>query len=242
MTQTRSRYALLLMIPVAAIAMLALAACSSDGDGADSEPVPTIQPAAFAETTRVRKQYDAPPPMTIDPNKKYTATFVLGGSRRFVVELYPKEAPVTVNSFVFLAREGYYDQVMFHRVIAGFMAQAGDPTGTGSGGPGYTFENEPSQIRRHDGPGVLSMANAGIRNGSGTNGSQFFITFVATPQLDGYTSEGILKDCSRPNTSCHTVFGRVIDGLDVVLGIKVRNPDTDRVLGERIETITIDEE
>ncbi|QFP77922.1 peptidylprolyl isomerase [Deinococcus sp. AJ005] len=131
----------------------------------------------------------------IEPGKEYRA--VLETSKgRLVVELYPDDAPVTVNSFAYLLRHHYYDGIKFHRVIDGFMAQTGDPTGTGSGGPGYKFEDEFGSSHRHSGKGVLSMANAG----PGTNGSQFFITFTATPHLDGK----------------HTVFGKVVEGLDVL--------------------------
>ncbi|MDP6107834.1 MAG: peptidylprolyl isomerase [Candidatus Brocadiia bacterium] len=183
--------------------------------------------------------YDAPPAMTVDPDKSYTATFQMAKGSEFTVDLYPKEAPVTVNSFVFLAREGFYDGVTFHRVIAGFMAQGGDPTGTGTGGPGYTFDNEPSPLRRHDAPGTLSMANAGTRNGIGTNGSQFFITFGPTPHLDGYNADGTMKDCDRE--SCHTVFGRVSDGMDVVKALSVRDPSRAATPGDAIKTIEISE-
>ncbi|GAA5438886.1 hypothetical protein Dcae01_00379 [Deinococcus caeni] len=130
----------------------------------------------------------------IEPGKAYRA--VLETSKgRLVVELHADDAPVTVNSFAYLLRHHYYDGIKFHRVINGFMAQAGDPTGTGAGGPGYDFEDEHNQ-HRHQGKGVLSMAN----RGPNTNGSQFFITFTDTPHLDGR----------------HTVFGRVVEGLDVL--------------------------
>jgi cyclophilin family peptidyl-prolyl cis-trans isomerase len=128
---------------------------------------------------------------------------------------------MTVENFVNLARSGFYDGTTFHRVITGFMAQGGDPTGTGTGGPGYTFGDEFSPDLRHDGPGVLSMANAG----PGTNGSQFFITFGRTPHLDGR----------------HSVFGRVVEGMDVVRSIRERDPQRDREPGDRIDTIEIEE-
>jgi peptidyl-prolyl cis-trans isomerase B (cyclophilin B) len=141
------------------------------------------------------KQYSAPPEMVIDPNKGYTAT--LETSRGSIVcDLFAKEAPKTVNNFVFLAREGFYDGTTFHRVIKDFMIQGGDPTGTGRGGPGYRFEDEfKGNPHRHQ-VGSLSMANAG----PGTNGSQFFITHVITNWLDGK----------------HAVFGQVREGQDVV--------------------------
>ena len=228
---------------------LGLAACGTEAEPtavparlapapAQAEPAPA-SPAVVAAKVSKPKQYDAAPPMTIDPNKKYTATMVMEKGGEIVIELFAKEAPVTINSFVFLAREGFYDGLTFHRVIPDFMAQGGDPTGTGSGGPGYRFDNELSPDRRHDGPGVLSMANSGLRNGKGTNGSQFFITLVATLFLDGYRPDGGLKDCTRE--SCHTVFGKVIGGMDVVSGIAVRDPGTARSPGDAIKTITIEE-
>jgi cyclophilin family peptidyl-prolyl cis-trans isomerase len=149
------------------------------------------------------KRYSAPPSTGIDPKKKYTATIVtpLGN---IVIELFADKAPKTVNNFVFLARDGYYDGVTFHRVIKGFMAQGGDPTGSGRGGPGYVFEDEFHPQLRHNGPGILSMANAGPN----TNGSQFFITHGPTPHLDNK----------------HSVFGKVTQGLDVLLQIPERDP------------------
>ena len=166
------------------------------------------------------KQYDAPPAMSIDPTHAYRATIAtaLGD---IVVELYADRAPVMVNNFVCLARDGYYDGVTFHRVIPDFMAQTGDPTGTGRGGPGYKFADEFGPGLVHDGPGVLSMANAG----PGTNGSQFFITHRATPHLDGK----------------HSVFGRVVSGMDVVLAIPPRDPMTAREPGLAMKAVTIAE-
>ena len=172
-----------------------------------------------------QKSYAAPPAMTIDPEKSYKATIEMEKGGRIVIELYPEEAPNTVNSFVFLAREGYYDGVTFHRVIPGFMAQGGDPTGTGTGGPGYKFDDEFHPSRRHDSPGTLSMANAGTRGGHGTNGSQFFIVFTPTPHLNDK----------------HSVFGKVIEGMDVVNAMTVRDPGTDSFPGDAMKTITIDE-
>src|SRR5690606_28870306 len=139
----------------------------------------------------------------------YTATFKTQRGD-IVVELFASQAPITVNNFVFLAREGYYDNTTFHRVINGFMAQGGDPTGTGRGGPGYRFNDEEGALAlKHDGPGILSMANAGPH----TNGSQFFITHTATPHLNGK----------------HAVFGKVADAdsLAVLLKIRERDPMRD---------------
>jgi len=160
--------------------------------------------------------------MTIDPDKHYTATVKMAKGGEFVIQLYADKAPVTVNNFVFLAREGYYNGVTFHRVLEGFMAQGGDPTGTGSGGPGYVFKNEDSDLT-FDKAGVVAMANAG----RDTNGSQFFITFVPTPDLNGG----------------YTIFGQVISGMDVVNGITRRNPDDNPAFaGDAMESITITEE
>ncbi|HSL96154.1 MAG TPA: peptidylprolyl isomerase [Thermoleophilia bacterium] len=162
--------------------------------------------------------YDRPPELAIDSAKRYTATIATDRGD-IVVELFVDKAPQTVNNFVFLAREGFYDGVTFHRVIPGFMAQGGDPTGSGRGGPGYRFEDEFHVDLRHDGPGVLSMANAG----PGTNGSQFFITHGPTPHLDDR----------------HTVFGRVVEGMDVVLDIPERDPMKAREPGLAMNSVTI---
>ena len=166
------------------------------------------------------KQWKSPPTLAIDKEKKYTATMKtdLGD---IVIQLHADKVPNVVNNFVFLAREGFYDGVTFHRVIADFMAQSGDPTGTGTGGPGYRFADEFHKDLRHDVPGILSMANAGPN----TNGSQFFITHVPTPWLDGK----------------HAVFGKVISGMDVVRSIPVRDPGRAREPGTRIQTVEIAE-
>lgn len=164
-------------------------------------------------------QYRQPPAMQIDPNKHYVAVFHTDKGD-FQVELFAKQAPITVNNFVFLAREGFYNGITFHRVIRGFMAQGGDPTGTGTGGPGYKFNDEAGALAlKHDGPGILSMANAGPN----TNGSQFFITFGPTPHLNGK----------------HGVFGRVSSGMDVVNSIRERDPGRDRQPGDAIRSIDI---
>ena len=145
------------------------------------------------------KQWSSPPAMEIDPAKSYTATIATDRGD-IVLDLYPEHAPITVNNFVFLANQGFYDGVTFHRVISNFMIQGGDPTGTGRGGPGYKFQDElTSNPLRHK-TGSLSMANAGPN----TNGSQFFITHAPQPHLDGK----------------HTVFGQVTSGQDVVDSIR----------------------
>lgn len=168
------------------------------------------------------KQYSSPPPMRIDKNNQYFAKVVMAKGGEFTIELYPMKAPITVNNFVFLAREGFYDGVTFHRVIDGFMAQGGDPTGTGSGGPGYRFVNEVSDLK-FDKPGVVAMANSG----PDTNGSQFFIMF----------NEYSLSP------SDYTIFGFVVEGMDVVNAITRRDPTKNPDFpGDVIESITIIEE
>jgi cyclophilin family peptidyl-prolyl cis-trans isomerase len=167
-----------------------------------------------------QKNYDRPPEMTLDPEKDYHANLVTEkGSVR--IRLFAREAPQTVNNFVFLAREGYFDGTTFHRVIEGFMAQGGDPTGTGAGGPGYRIMDEFHPDLRHDRPGILSMAN----RGPDTGGSQFFITHVATPWLDDR----------------HAVFGEVVEGMEVVNALRERDPQTDREPGDRVERVEIEE-
>jgi len=167
------------------------------------------------------KQYASAPPMTIDPAKQYTATVKMARGGQFVIQLFPDKAPITVNSFVFLAREGYFNGVSFHRVIDGFMAQGGDPTGTGMGGPGYTFVNEDSDLSFEQ-SGMVAMANSG----RDTNGSQFFITFAPTPHLNGG----------------YTIFGQVIEGMEVVNAITRRDPDQNpSFTGDVMESVTISE-
>jgi peptidyl-prolyl cis-trans isomerase B (cyclophilin B) len=157
------------------------------------------------------KSYNSAPAMQINPAKQYVAQFKTNKGS-FDVQLFAKEAPITVNNFVFLANDGFYNGLNFHRVIADFMIQGGCPLGSGTGGPGYKWADEASALRlRHDGPGVLSMANAGPN----TNGSQFFITHVETAWLNGK----------------HAVFGKVVgDGQKIVNAIKQ---------GDKIESVTI---
>ncbi|MFZ0218553.1 MAG: peptidylprolyl isomerase [Candidatus Dormiibacterota bacterium] len=133
------------------------------------------------------KQYTTAPPTSIDPSRAYTAT-VTTTAGPLTLELFPAEAPATVNNFVFLARDGFYDDVIFHRVIPGFMIQGGDPTGTGRGGPGYRFDDEP--VQRSYERGTVAMANAGPN----TNGSQFFIMHADNPLPPSYTIFGKLAD------------------------------------------------
>jgi len=153
----------------------------------------TLLSASCAGTAPKDKIYSAPPPMTIDTSKQYTAT-IETEKGNLVLGLFASDVPITVNNFVFLAREGFYDGTTFHRVIPGFMAQGGDPTGTGAGTPGYTFADEFTEHTHV--AGALSMANSGPN----TNGCQFFITYTPQHHLDGK----------------HSVFGQLIQGMDVL--------------------------
>ena len=207
-------------------------------------PGSTLSSEGYGKTdtrgVQVKKaqSYDAPPPMFIDTDKEfYYAKIELEKGGTILTELYSNKVPNTVNNFVFLANNGFYDGVTFHRVIPDFMAQTGDPTGTGTGGPGYKFENEFHPDLSHNVKGILSMANSGVQNGKGTNGSQFFITFVPTEFLDGLNPDGTEKDCRYD--SCHSVFGKVIDGIDVLDSISTRDPGTATTSGDIIKTITI---
>ncbi len=166
------------------------------------------------------KQWTTPPEIQIDPKKQYKAHMETDKGT-MVIELFADKTPMTVNNFVFLSREGFYDGVIFHRVIDNFMVQGGDPTGTGRGGPGYKFGDEFNSSLKHDKQGILSMANAG----PGTNGSQFFITHGPTPHLNGR----------------HTVFGQVGEGLDVLMSIPARDPGNVNAPAVKIIRVTIEE-
>ncbi len=195
------------------------AAAPASGDGA---AVASTSPACGVfDAIAAADQYTEAPAQLIDETKQYFATYKLAKGGEFVVELYPAKAPITVNSFAFLACKGFFNGVTFHRVLEGFMAQGGDPTGSGQGGPGYEFVNENSDLV-FDKPGVLAMANAG----PDTNGSQFFITFAPADFLNGG----------------YTIFGQVVEGLDVVNAITRRDPDQNpSFTGDVIETVTITE-
>jgi peptidyl-prolyl cis-trans isomerase B (cyclophilin B) len=160
------------------------------------------------------KQYPQPPKMAIDPNKKYSVTFATSKGQ-IACELFAKDAPITVNNFVFLANEKFYDGTKFHRVIADFMVQGGDPTGSGSGGPGYKFADEVKGNPRKHQVGSLSMANAGPN----TNGSQFFITHVVTGWLDGkHTVFGQVKDPKSQQVVNSIAQGDTITGVTIAEG------------------------
>lgn len=168
-----------------------------------------------------QKQFTHCPPFNIDTSKQYIAT-IETDKGDIVIGLFPDKAPLAVNSFVFLAREGWFDGVTFHRVIPGFAAQTGDPSGTGRGNPGYLFNNETSDLQ-FDKPGLVGMANSG----PDTNGSQFFITFAPAAHLNGG----------------YTIFGRVLSGLDVAEQLTPRDPEQDTLLppGDKIIKVTIEE-
>ena len=212
-------------------------ACGDSDDDDGAENVSTTIPTAGATQAPVvscAKEGDtmaqySEPAMTIDPNKQYFATIKMDiGDIK--LELFPKEAPRHVNSFVFLSREGYYDGVAFHRVIKGFVAQGGDPTGTGSGGPGYTVPLEVNPARKHL-DGSLAAARTQDPNSAG---SQFFINYAAQPNLD-----------PGPNGPGYTVFGGVVEGRDVLDKITPRDPSkpgADRIACTRINTIEIEEQ
>ncbi len=161
----------------------------------------TLLSVSCAGAVPKHKTYSAPPPMIIDTSKQYTAT-IETGKGSLVLELFASDVPLTVNNFVFLAREGFYNGTTFHRVIPGFMAQGGDPTGTGTGTPGYSFADEFTEHTHV--AGALSMANSGPN----TNGCQFFITYTPQHRLDGK----------------HSVFGQLIEGMDILE--KIEQGDT----------------
>lgn len=169
------------------------------------------------------RQFKAAPEMTINTDARYLAHVEMASGKTFTIELLPKSAPQTVNSFVFLARNGWFDNVTFHRVIPGFVAQTGDPSGTGRGGPGYYIPNEIDRNLSHNQKGVVAMANAGPN----TNGSQWYITYGDVSQLDG----------------SYTIFGNVIEGMEVVEGITPRDPqrNPNAPAGDLIRTVTIEE-
>ena len=239
------------MMKWAAIALAAcaivLAGCGGDDDGDNNgvqtrtdafDASQTVAPAAggtpapqptqgtgsngqaTATTGGAIKTYDAKPELTIDTSKKYFATIKMDiGDIK--IELFPEDAPETVNSFVFLARDGFYDGVTFHRVIPGFVAQAGDPEGTGRGGPGYTIPDEVNGRKFLD--GTVGMAKTSAPN---SGGSQFYICYAPQPALD----------------SGYTVFGQIVEGRDVLDEITPREPSTATTPGTVINTIEITEE
>lgn len=214
-----------LSLLVTALVMTVLACSALNPTPAESPASQAVQSTGgdsacvLFDSVPAAAQYNTLPPQLIDSAAKYSATVKMAKGGEFVIELYADKAPIAVNSFVFLSCKGFFDGVTYHRVLDGFMAQGGDPTGTGMGGPGYEFVNEESDLT-FDRAGRVAMANAG----RDTNGSQFFITFAPVEYLNGD----------------YTIFGRVISGLDVVNGLTRRNPDQfPSFSGDAMESITI---
>lgn len=203
--------------------LLVAAACGRTPVVAPAEPIVSPPPATEQAAAEGESpgQWDSPPPFMIDLTKTYIARLQTEKGE-IVVELFADRAPITVNNFVFLARQGFYDDTTFHRVIPGFMAQGGDPTGSGTGGPGYTFQDEFDPSLRFDQEGLLAMANSGPN----TNGSQFFITHGPTPWLN----------------DLHTIFGKVVEGMDVLQALTPRDPqESPATPGDRLLRVEIEE-
>lgn len=213
------------MIGGIVVAVLAAIVALLYFQGRDDEAVTAAtgeRPLATIEPAQRNEYYSEAPPMTIDTAKDYTAVIRMADGGEMRLNLFDDEAPLAVNNFVFLANQGFYDGTMFHRVLEDFMAQGGDPTGTGGGGPGYSFADEVDTSLTFDRRGLLAMANSGPN----TNGSQFFITFAPTEHLNGL----------------HTIFGELVEGDETLSGISLREPATATTPGDTIEQITIIEE
>lgn len=224
------------LIVVAIFVLLGIMLASNRPGTAQTSAAPTadsfaVQPTAGASLapssatgeTSGRKSYSALPPMTIDATKQYMATITTPRGD-IVIKLRPDLAPQTVNSFVFLARDGFYNGLTWHRVLPNFMAQGGDPEGTGTGGPGYTVPDEFTTKVNFDKPGIVAMANTGQPN---SGGSQFFITTAPADYLNGK----------------YTIFGEVVKGQEVVDGIPLRDPEQNPTTpGEQIVKVTINDE
>ncbi len=229
----KRKHLFILVLLILSIALTAGCAKPPMEQGGEATPAPeatVAQAPASDETTPTPEDVDIPadtkswpmaPHMFIDPDKIYVATFKTEKGD-IVAELDAKNAPMTTNNFIFLAKEGFYDNTTFHRVIPDFMAQGGDPTGTGTGGPGYTIPDEITPDMHFDRPGLLAMANAGPN----TAGSQFFITYAPAPWLDGN----------------FTIFGEVIEGMDVLKQLTPRDPEQNpETPGDKLITVTISE-
>jgi peptidylprolyl isomerase len=209
-----------------AVLVLVAAACSpavSTTEGPTQDAA--VNPAGFEcnPTGSEPDQFSAPQ-QVIDPAKDYVATMTMQNGDQVVIDLFPDKAPITVNNFVFLACQGFYDGLTFHRVIPGFMAQGGDPTGTGTGGPGYTIQDEHGNGLVFDRPGLISMAHTSQPNSAG---SQFFITYSA--------------EQTAHLTGTFTIFGEVTQGMDVVEAISPRDPATASTPGDVIQSIRVEE-
>ena len=199
---------------------LAFSSCTAPTQATEDSQEAAEGAAAALEPADRDGMYESSPGMTIDLVSQYYAVFKTEkGDIR--IKLFAAEAPVTVNNFVFLARDGFYNDTHFHRVLENFMAQGGDPSNTGAGGPGYQFQDEIAASLQFDRAGLLAMANAGPN----TNGSQFFITFAETPWLNGN----------------HTIFGEVVEGMDVLFSISLRDPRAATSPGDLLETVEIEE-
>jgi len=221
--EKRNQYIVIAVVVLIVVAVIWVLVASQTSQPATASVVPTPAPATAASSAAACQvkpmQFSAAPAMQIDVKKQYFATVTMAGGGQFVMQLYPDKAPITVNSFVFLVKQGYFNCVTFHRVIDGFMAQGGDQTGTGNGGPGYQFNNETNDLLFNK-AGVVAMANSGPN----TNGSQFFITFGPV---------GLAE-------SDYTIFGQVISGMAVVNGITRRDPNQNpNFTGDVIQSVTI---
>lgn len=222
----RQKYLSLITLILASLACNALTRIAVSATPVAAQPTAAVSVPSNSSVDACAPFADIPtaaqykqPQLKIDISKQYFATVKMVKSAEFVVQLYADKAPNTVNSFVFLTCKGFFDGVTFHRVLDGFMAQGGDPTGTGMGGPGYEFDNEQNDLA-FDKPGVVAMANAGPN----TNGSQFFIMFVPY---------GLSE-------SDYTIFGQVVQGMDVVNGITRRDPQENPTFtGDVMESVTI---
>ena len=198
----------LLIVVVTVTMLMALNGCKSSGTRGEAEP-----PVVAQEPTLPSLPAEEPAGSVVK---------IITSQGDILIELFDKQAPITAGNFLLLVEDGFYDGVVFHRIIPDFMAQGGDPTGTGTGGPGYRFEDEIDPGLVFDAPGILAMANAGPN----TNGSQFFITLVPTPWL---------------NTR-HTIFGRITEGMDVLQSLSLRDPQSATAPGDLLKTIEIIEE
>ena len=203
---------------VVVVAFIAWQLLSSDSNSGEGTVVAGERPLAALDPAERDGYYDAPPENILEPGVDYQA-IISTEKGEMRLDLYEDEAPLTVNNFIFLANQGFYDGTTFHRVLQDFMAQGGDPSGTGAGGPGYEFADETDNGLVFDRRGLLAMANGG----PDTNGSQFFITYGVTDWLDGN----------------HTIFGELTEGDDVLSSLALRDPATATEPGELIERIDI---
>tara|TARA_A100001037_G_scaffold304986_1_gene343582 strand:+ start:8381 stop:9091 length:711 start_codon:yes stop_codon:yes gene_type:complete len=225
----------LFILCIAIFSFLAMSGCNITDYRLD-EKSPTVSELRQTPTPTPKPYRTKPFEMRIDVNKTYLATIVTAKGD-IVLELYPDKSPIAVNNFVALSQEGFYDNITFHRVIRNFVAQSGDPTGTGQGGPGYTIEDEYNDLSHET--GVIAMANKAVTNSAG---SQWYITLSPQPFLDTMEN-GEKKRCTLLGTHCHTVFGRVVEGFDdVVKKITYRDPSkAPNYQGDIIKTIIIEE-